>query len=54
MLIIEKKGTLILGKEPTQGLKDTRLIAEKEFAIKFSKQQKKFCLNFNCNGVNCF
>ena len=55
MLIIEKKkGTLIFGKEPTQLLEDTRLIAEKEFAIKFSKQQKKFCLNFHCNGVNSF
>ena len=36
-----KKGILILGKGPRQGLDDTTLAAEKEYAIKFTEQPKK-------------
>ena len=38
----KKKDILILGKGPTQGLNDTTLTAEKEYAINFKEQQKKF------------
>ena len=43
MSIIENKNILILGKDPMQRLHDTALTAEKEYAIYFSEQQKKFC-----------
>ena len=39
-----KKEILILGKSPKNGLDDTWLTAEKEYAITFTEQQKKFCL----------
>ena len=42
----------ILGKGPTQGLDDTTLTAEKEYAINYSEQQKKFCSILHYNGVN--
>ena len=41
MLIIEKKDILILVKGPTQGLDNTALTTEKDYAINFSDQQKK-------------
>ena len=31
-------------------LDDTTLTAEKEYAINFTKQQKKFCLSLHCDG----
>ena len=37
-----KRDILILGKAPMQGLDDTTLTAEKEYAINFSEKQKKF------------
>ena len=50
----EKTDVLILGKGPTQGLDDTRLIAEKEDSINFTEQRKKFCLSLYYNGVNSY
>ena len=47
MLIIQKKNILILGKVSTQGLDDTTLAEEKEYAINFSKQHKNFCLSLH-------
>ena len=49
-----KKDILILGKNLTQELDDITLIAEKEYAIKFSDQDKKFCLRLHYNWVNIF
>ena len=49
MLIIEKD-ILILGKSPTQELDDTASTVEKEYAVNFSEQRKKFCLSFHYNG----
>ena len=46
MLIIEKSISLILGKDPTQGLDELILTAEKEYAINFSDQHKKFFFKF--------
>ena len=50
----EKKDILILCKGPTKGLNNTTLTAEKEYAINFSEQKKKFCLRFHYNGVNSY
>ena len=49
--MIRKK---ILGKGSTQGLENTTLTAEKEYAINFSEQHKKICLSSNYNGVNSY
>ena len=49
-----KKYILILGKNLTQGLDDITFIAEKEYAIKFSGQVKRFCLHLHYNWVNIF
>ena len=48
------KYILILVKGPTQGLDDTTLAVEKEYAINFSEQQKKFCLSLHYNGANSY
>ena len=45
-MIIENKEIFIIGKGPTQGLENTKMTAEKEYAINFSEQQKKFCISF--------
>lgn len=47
----ETKNALILGKGPTQGLDDTRLIAQKEYSIKFTEHLNKFCISLYYNGV---
>ena len=49
-----KKEILIIGKDPTQGLDDTALAAEKEYTIEFTEHQKKFCFSLHCNGVNSY
>lgn len=48
----EKKDILVLGKGPRQRLDDTTLSAEKEYAINFSDEQKKFCLRLHHYGAN--
>ena len=42
----EKKFILIIGKRPTQGLDDTALTAEKEYAIHFREQQENLCASW--------
>ena len=49
-----KKDFLILGKGPTQGLDDTRLTAEAQYSINFSRSSRKFCLSLHYNGSNSF
>ena len=44
----------ILSKGPTQGLDDTRLTAEAQYSINFSRSNIKFCLSLSCNGSNIF
>ena len=51
---ITRKGILILGKDPTQRFDDTILTAEKEHAINFSEQHKRFCLSLHYNGLNSY
>ena len=48
-----KKFTLILGKDPTQGLEPT-LSAEKMFAINLTKHNKMFCLSLHYNGAKSY
>ena len=50
----KKKDILILGKGPMQILDDTTFTAEKEYAITFTEQHKKFCLSLHYNGVNSY
>ena len=49
----KKKGTLVLGKEPTQGL-EHNLNAEKIYSINFAVTRKKFCLSLHCNEANSY
>ena len=52
-MIKRKKGILILGKGPTQGL-DHTLTAGKMYSINFTENNKKFCLSLHCNGTNSY
>ena len=52
-LITDKKYTLILGKDQTQGL-EHKLSAEKMYSINFTENNKKFCLILHYNGVNSY
>ena len=52
-MIKRKKGILILGKGPTQGLEHT-LTAGKMYSINFTENNKKFCLSLHCNGTNSY
>ena len=49
----KKKGILVLGKGPTQGLDDT-LTAEKTYSINFTVKNKKFCWSLLYNGANSY
>ena len=49
----KKKGILILGKGPTQGLEHT-LTVEKMYSISFTVTRKKFCLSLHYNGSNSY
>ena len=48
-----RKKTLVLGREPTQGLEST-LTAEKMYLINFTVTKKKFCLSLHHNGGNSY
>ena len=50
----KKKYILILDNGPTQGLDDTRLTAEAQYSINFSRSNRKFCLSLHYNGSNSF
>ena len=47
----KKKGILIIGKGPTQGLEHT-LTAEKMYSINFTVTKEKFCFSLHYNGAN--
>ena len=49
----KKKGILVLGRGPTQGL-ESILTAEKMYSINFTVTKKKFCLSLQYNGVNSY
>ena len=46
------KNSLVLGEDPTQGLDDATLTAEKNYSINFSKSNTKFCLSLHYNEAN--
>ena len=48
-----KKGILILGKGPTQGLKHT-LSAEKMYSVIFTEKNKTFYLSLHYNKENSY
>ena len=48
------KDILILGEGPAEGLGDTALAAETQYAINFTRPCIKFYLNMNYNGSNSF
>ena len=53
---VDNKGKYILipGKEPTQGIGEHSLTAEKMCLIGFSKDNIKFCWSFHYNGANSY
>ena len=50
----KRKDILILGKDPTQGLGEHSLTAEKMYSINFTVTRKKFCLRLHQNGANSY
>ena len=50
----KNKDIFILGEGPTQELDYTKLIAEAEYFINFSRSQKQFCVSLHDNGHNSF
>ena len=50
----KNKDILIFGKGLTQGLDDTKLTAEAEYPINFTKLRKRFVLSLHYNGSNSF
>ena len=49
----KKKGILVLGIAPTQGLEHT-LTTEKMYSINFTVTKKKFCLSLHYSGENSY
>ena len=49
----KKKGILVLGKGPTQGL-EHKLTAEKMYSINFTVTNKEICLRLYYNGANSY
>ena len=50
----KKKGIIIPGKGPTQGLGEHSLTAEKMYSINFTVTRKSFCLSLHYNGLNSY
>ena len=48
------KYILILGKDPTQGLGEHSLTAEKMYSFNFTKDNIKICLSLHYNGANSY
>ena len=53
LILIIRKGILVLGIGPTQGLEHT-LTAEKMYSINFTVTKKKFCLNLYYDVANSY
>ena len=53
-ILITKKEILIIGKGPRNGLDDSKLTAEPQYLINFTKQDKKFCLSLHYNRSNSY
>ena len=50
----KKKGILLIGKGPTQGLGEHLLTTEKMYSINFTLARIKFCINLPYNGANSY
>ena len=50
----KKKDIFILGIGPTQELDDSKLTAEAQYLVNFSRSNRKFCLRLHYNGRNRF
>ena len=50
----KKKDIVIIGIGSTQGLDNTTLTAEAQYAINFSSLNKNFCLSLRYNMSNSF
>ena len=48
------KNILILGKDPTQGLAEHSLTAEKMYSVNFTDNREKHCLSLHYNGANSY
>ena len=49
----KKKGILVLGIGPTQGLENS-LTAEEMYSFNFTVTNKNFCLSLHYNGANSY
>ena len=50
----KKKDILVLDKGPTQGLNDTKIIAEAKYSINFTESGARFVINLHYNVSNRF
>ena len=50
----KKKDISIPDEVPTRGLDITTLTAKKKYSIKFTENNKKFCLSLHYNGANSY
>ena len=50
----QKKDILIIAKGPINGLDDSKLTAEPQYWINFTKQEKNFCLSLHYNRNNSY
>ena len=50
----KKNVFLILGEDPTQGLDDTTLTAERKYSINFTVTRKKLCLSLHYKRANSY
>ena len=50
----KKNDIVVLGRSSTQGLDNTKLTAEAQYSINFSRSNRKFCLNLHYNGATTF
>ena len=50
----KKKGILVLGNGPTQGLQHTLTAKKKMYSINFTVTNKKFCSSLHYNGADSY
>ena len=48
------KDILILGKDPTQGLGEHSLTAEKVYSVNYTDHRKKYCVTLHYTGANSY
>ena len=48
------KDILILGKDPTQGLGEHSLTAEKMYSVNYTDHRKKYCVTLVYTGANSY